>query len=391
MTQSIARLLNASPYGTQMATIINRSHAFLLDPKKEARYREAGLDPDPQILDQHEIFDTYAPSGTTERFKFEEYEYEEDMSIASITAIGGEIPQDEGGELTRIEGGMIKLSLGVGWDEQKEMEMYDLAQLRTIPADVIDRLYGEVDALQAKIWKTANVLTAQAWTLGEIRFVDPRTNIGVNVKYNYYPELFPAPLTGNDSWDRYNTANGIQNIIDHWNRFYRISGATDPRFAETVISWDLCQHLLRQSSTADYARSLGLISTPNATLYGPTVVDFECLNKVAEKMRIPKFRIWDARYALKVAPRQSLKFRYLPSHTFFFATKGMSKRIWGPTLESTRPDKGVASILKAKPGIFTKVYEELKSSPPQSRGYSVGRVFPVCKRSRLNAWQVISK
>jgi hypothetical protein len=391
MTTTIHRLLNSSPYGTQLATITNRTHAFLFDPRKEQRYKEDGLDPDPEILDQYKIFDDYAPADTTDRFRFEEYEYEEDMSIASITAIGGEIPQDEGGELIRIEGGMMKLSLGVGWDEQKEMEMYDLSQLRAIPNDVIDRLYGDVDSLQTKIYRTANVLLSQVWTQGEIRFVDPRTNIGVNVRYNYYPELFPPPLTGSDSWDRYSTANGIQNIIDHWSRFYRISGATDPRFAETVISWDLCQHLLKQSSTSDYARSLGLITAPSAALYGPTQADMETLNKLAEKMRFPKFRVWDARYSLKVAPKQSLKFRYLPSHTFFFATKGMSKRMWGPTLESTRPDKGTESIRKAKPGIYTKVYEELKSSPPQSRAYSVGRFFPVCKRSRLNRVKVISQ
>jgi hypothetical protein len=386
MSTSIAKFLSTASIKSKLNAALELTHAFLIDPRKEARYKAEGLEPDPDALDQYEIFDTYAPVQLSTDFRFLEYASRSNVSIASVTATGQEIPQTSGGgELVKMEGGMIKITLGIGYDEEKRIQMYEFSQMPNMSQTFVDDLFKGIINLQTRVMRTMNVLTCQVWSQGKIRFTDPRTNVGIRADYNVYPELFPRPLTGNDAWNRYSTANGIRNLIDHWNVFYRISGSHNPANVTTVMSWDLAQHLLQQSSTADYARSLGLLATPGAAMYSPTFVDFDTLNKCAERLRFPKIRIWDAMYSAEVAPGQFLYFRYLPSNRYMFLVKG-GKRVWGPTIEAIDDGKG------NKAGIFVKPDEILKTSPPQSRSYAVGRGIPFFEETRkLGGRQVMDE
>jgi hypothetical protein len=381
MTLTIDKFLQLPRYRKQLDAVIDLTHAFLMDPDKEKRLQDQGMRSDPRLLSQYQVPDEYAPIKLTDDFKFEEWLTKANMSIASVTATGQEIPQTRMGELLRIEGGMIKITISHVYDEETEIRMYELGQMANIPQGFVDLIFGSVDRLQPRVIKTMNALWGQVITRGQVTWTDPRTNVSVSLRYDTRPELFPAPLTGNDAWNQYATANGIRNLIELNNAHYSINGFYAD---EALMSKRTRDALLQQSSTADYARSLGLITASGTGMYGSTYVDSSLLDKASEKLDIPKPRIWDAEYELEVAPNQFVRARYLPDNYVALVTKGMSQRVWGPTIEAVKSGAG------AKAGIFVKPDEVLKTSPPQYRSYAVGRGIPfVSDARRLCAMKVM--
>jgi hypothetical protein len=384
MFDTPVELLLSPAYKKNLDYIIDMTHEFLIDPDKETFLKNQGMRPDPEILSQFQIFDENATYKEADSFDVLEFIVKRNMSIASIVAKGGDIPTTSMGQLIKVEGGMAKIALSHIFDEHTMEQMIKLRQAHNIPEVFVDMLYGNVDDLQKKILKTGNVLTAQAWYQGRVLFTDPRTNVGLEINYDVRPELFPEPLTGNETWDNRDTANGIQNLIDHNLAFYRVNGYF-PKCTKMGI--DLINDLMRQESTAALAASMGLINShPTSSL--PSRVNHKILNQmVAEVKELSPIEEWDTQYELEIEPGRSIRLRYLPSHTYCFVVPNAVERLWGLTLESGMGQQGFGNRfaknnMQPKGGIFTKANDDLKLSPPESRCLGVGRMIPFCPDAR---------
>lgn len=367
---SIAKFLNSARIKSTVDAVVNDTNAFLVDPNKEVFLQRAGKKPDPKLLDQYALIDQYFPIVQTDDFRALEYLFEQNMAIASVIATGQEIPQTRMGRLVKVEGQMGKIAISHIYNEEDEIRMMELSKLQGVPKNFSEMLIRGVDALQYRIIKTVNVLTWQCITQGFVDYTDTRSNTALRLRYQTFPELFLPPLTAQQAWDDYQNANGIRDLRDHARAFYNLNGFYPD---EVAMSQELADDLMSQTSSRDHALSLGLITNvPGATVQ--TIVDETILNKIAERLKFPKIRIYDAQYEIEFSPGQTVRGRYLPSHTYAFLTTGMGQRLFGPTIEA-----------KGKPGIFTKVDEVLKSSPPESRSYAVARVFPFVPQPKLLA------
>lgn len=384
MFDTPAQLLSSGSYKKKADYVLDVTSAFLTDPNKDQFLRDRGMMLDPEILGQYQIFDENAPYKEADSFDILEFLTKRNMSIASVISKGANVPVSSMGQLIKIEGGMIKIGLRHDFDEATMEMMIKLRQNFDLPEVFIDMLFGNVDDLQKKIFKTGNVLTSQVWHQGRVLFTDPRSNTGVEIKYDTRPELFPAPLTGADAWDNYDTANGIQNLIDHNLAYYNINGFF-PK--STRMSLSLINDLMRQSSTAAYAQSMGLINTSgNSSL--PTRVSRKVLNQMIEEtVELSPIEQWDTQYELEIEPGRSIKLRYLPDHTYCFVQPNAVERLWGLTLESGMGQIGFGSKFSSKRmspkgGIFVKAIDDMKVSPPQSSCLGVGRMIPFCPDAR---------
>ncbi|NMG11552.1 hypothetical protein [Brasilonema sp. UFV-L1] len=367
---SIAKFLNSSRVKTKLDAIVDNTHAFLVDPNKEDFLKREGKRPDPKLLDQYGMMDQYFPVVSSDDFRVLEYLFEQNKAIASVIATGQEIPQTRMGRLLKIEGQMGKIAISHIFGEEDEIRMMELSKMQGMPKNFVDMLIRGVDSLQPRVYKTANVLTWQCVTQGFVDYTDTRSNAAIRLRYQTYPELFPAPLTGNAVWTDYENANGVRDLREHARAFYNLNGFYPD---ETVMPQELADDLMSQASTRDHALALGLISAvPGTTVQA--IVDEVILNRIAERLKFPKIRIYDAQYEIEFAPGQTVRGRYLPSHTYAFLTDGMGQRLFGPTIEG-----------KGKPGVFVKVDEVLKSSPPESRSYAVARMFPFVPQPKLLA------
>ena len=212
---SVVQLLNDPRYKPKLDATIDQTNRFLIDPDKESYYERNGKKPNKEQLGQFGFFDKYTPVRNSNDFRLLEYQIRRNMSIGSVTPVGGEIPSTLMGQLIKIEGGMIKLTLSHIYDEQTQIRMIELGQTSNLPKEFVKMLYGSVNDLQMKIMKTANVLTAQMMYQGRIRYVDPRTQTAVELEQpDIYQELYPEAKTGQASWDNYETANGLQDLIE---------------------------------------------------------------------------------------------------------------------------------------------------------------------------------
>ncbi|ARV58066.1 hypothetical protein BZZ01_04935 [Nostocales cyanobacterium HT-58-2] len=373
MVLTIAKFLNTARVKSSLDALIDNTSAFLVDPNKEDLLKREGKRPDPQLLDQYRIMDEYAPIQQSDDFRVLEYLIERNMAIASVIATGQEIPQTRAGRIVKIEGSQFgKMAISHVFNEEDEIRMLEFSKMQNIPETFRDMLFGTVDSLQPRIIKLSNVLTWQTWLQGFVDFTDPRSGVAMRLAYNTYPELFPTPLTGNTPgsavWNDYANANGILNLQQHARAFYNLNGYYPD---EIFMSQELVDDLLRQQSTRDQALALGLINNlPNSTI--PAIVDETLLGQALKRLKVPPIRIYDAQYEIEVAPGQFMRGRYLPNHSYVFATKGMSKRLFGPTIEG-----------QGKPGVFVKVEEWLKSSPPESRCYAVARMIPFIPQPKV--------
>ncbi len=372
-TASVNLFLSNPKYKAKLNAIVDGTHAWLIDPNKEARLQQLGRRADRSTLSQYSLFDKFTPVQLTDDFRMIEYLLKRNMSIGSVTATGGEVPATRIGQIVKLEGGLIKLSLSHVFDEETKIRVYELSRTPNVPQAFVEMLYGSVNDLQPKIMKLANVLMAQVLYQGRINFTDPRTNVSINLQYDIHPELFPAPLTGNALWTNYATANGIQNLIDHSNAFYELNGY----YPECIkMSNKLLTHLLRQQSTSDWAINAGLLSaTPRAGV--PSAISKAVLDKLVEQTyNLPPIEVWDAQYELEIAPGETQRVRYFPDHTYVFLNQGVGRRLFAPTLESTENGRS------PKAGIFVKTEENLKLSPPLDRAFAVARTLPFVPDTR---------
>lgn len=366
----IADFLNTQ-MAAQVRLLLDDTYQFLLDPDKESRLQRMGKKPNPMLLSQYKLMDEFIPLEFSDDPDVLTYLIKQNLAIASVISVDGEVVSTSAGSLIKLDGDFFKLAIAHNWDEKKQEQM--LKFRRMLPGNIsqtfIDMLFGSVADLQPRVIKLANVLTWQVLQSGQVSYTDPRTGVTAKLTYNVTNDQFPAALTGTSKWDQYTTANGLQDIEDHLLNYYDRRGYYPDRI---VMSNRLLIHLSRQESTRNRALSMGMLSNVPAAGIA-SAVSLETLTKVIPQLAMSQTQveIYDAQYELETAPGQTVKGRYLNDDSYCFLTGNMGKRLFGPTIEN-----------EGKSGLFV-LTEQLQSSPPRDRSYCVGKMVPFFPQPEL--------
>lgn len=366
----IADFLNTQ-MAAQVRLLLDDTYQFLLDPDKESRLQRMGKKPNPMLLSQYKLMDEFIPLEFSDDPDVLTYLIKQNLAIASVISVDGEVVSTSAGSLIKLDGDFFKLAIAHNWDEKKQEQM--LKFRRMLPGNIsqtfIDMLFGSVADLQPRVIKLANVLTWQVLQSGQVSYTDPRTGVTAKLTYNVTNDQFPAALTGTSKWDQYTTANGLQDIEDHLLNYYDRRGYYPDRI---VMSNRLLIHLSRQESTRNRALAMGMLSNvPTAGV--ASAVSLEMLMKVIPQLAMSQTQVevYDAQYELETAPGQTVKGRYLNDDSYCFLTGNMGKRLFGPTIEN-----------EGKSGLFV-LTEQLLTSPPRDRSYCVGKMVPFFPQPEL--------
>jgi len=366
----IADFLNTQ-MAAQVRLLLDDTYQFLLDPDKESRLQRMGKKPNPMLLSQYKLMDEFIPLEFSDDPDVLTYLIKQNLAIASVISVDGEVVSTSAGSLIKLDGDFFKLAIAHNWDEKKQEQM--LKFRRMLPGNIsqtfIDMLFGSVADLQPRVIKLANVLTWQVLQSGQVSYTDPRTGVTAKLTYNVTNDQFPSALTGTSKWDQYTTANGLQDIEDHLLNYYDRRGYYPDRI---VMSNRLLIHLSRQESTRNRALAMGMLSNvPTAGV--ASAVSLEMLMKVIPQLAMSQTQVevYDAQYELETAPGQTVKGRYLNDDSYCFLTGNMGKRLFGPTIEN-----------EGKSGLFV-LTEQLLTSPPRDRSYCVGKMVPFFPQPEL--------
>lgn len=366
----IADFLNTQ-MAAQVRLLLDDTYQFLLDPDKESRLQRMGKKPNPILLSQYKLMDEFIPLEFSDDPDVLTYLIKQNLAIASVISVDGEVVSTSAGSLIKLDGDFFKLAIAHNWDEKKQEQM--LKFRRMLPGNIsqtfIDMLFGSVADLQPRVIKLANVLTWQVLQSGQVSYTDPRTGVTAKLTYNVTNDQFPTALTGTSKWDQYTTANGLQDIEDHLLNYYDRRGYYPDRI---VMSNRLLIHLSRQESTRNRALAMGMLSNvPTAGV--ASAVSLEMLMKVIPQLAMSQTQVevYDAQYELETAPNQTVKGRYLNDDSYCFLTGNMGKRLFGPTIEN-----------EGKSGLFV-LTEQLLTSPPRDRSYCVGKMVPFFPQPEL--------
>lgn len=366
----IADFLNTQ-MAAQVHLLLDDTYQFLLDPDKESRLQRMGKKPNPMLLSQYKLMDEFIPLEFSDDPDVLTYLIKQNLAIASVISVDGEVVSTSAGSLIKLDGDFFKLAIAHNWDEKKQEQM--LKFRRMLPGNIsqtfIDMLFGSVADLQPRVIKLANVLTWQVLQSGQVSYTDPRTGVTAKLTYNVTNDQFPTALTGTSKWDQYTTANGLRDIEDHLLNYYDRRGYYPDRI---VMSNRLLIHLSRQESTRNRALAMGMLSNvPTAGV--ASAVSLEMLMKVIPQLAMSQTQVevYDAQYELETAPGQTVKGRYLNDDSYCFLTGNMGKRLFGPTIEN-----------EGKSGLFV-LTEQLLTSPPRDRSYCVGKMVPFFPQPEL--------
>lgn len=366
----IADFLNTQ-MAAQVRLLLDDTYQFLLDPDKESRLQRMGKKPNPMLLSQYKLMDEFIPLEFSDDPDVLTYLIKQNLAIASVISVDGEVVSTSAGSLIKLDGDFFKLAIAHNWDEKKQEQM--LKFRRMLPGNIsqtfIDMLFGSVADLQPRVIKLANVLTWQVLQSGQVSYTDPRTGVTAKLTYNVTNDQFPTALTGTSKWDQYTTANGLRDIEDHLLNYYDRRGYYPDRI---VMSNRLLIHLSRQESTRNRALAMGMLSNvPTAGV--ASAVSLEMLMKVIPQLAMSQTQVevYDAQYELETAPGQTVKGRYLNDDSYCFLTGNMGKRLFGPTIEN-----------EGKSGLFV-LTEQLLTSPPRDRSYCVGKMVPFFPQPEL--------
>lgn len=360
----IADFLSSGKMVSQTALILNDTFNFLLDPDKEAAFKRMGKKPDQKILSQYRLMDEFVPLEFSDDPDVLAYLVKENLAIASIISVDGEVVSTSAGSLLEFKGDFLKLAISYAWDETKQTQMLKFRKM--LPGNIsqtfIDMIFGALESLQPRVIKLANLLTWQVLQSGQVSYTDPRSGVTAKLSYSVKNDQFPSALTGTAKWDQYTTATGIQDIEDHLESFYDRNGYYPDRI---VMSNKLFTHLARQESTRTRALTTGLLSnipTPGVA----SSVNHQILRKLVSEIRESNLQleVYDAQYEIEVSPGKNIRGRYLNDDQYCFLTSNMGKRLFGPTIEN-----------EGKSGLFVMT-ENKSKSPPRDVSLCVGKMVP---------------
>lgn len=321
-----------------------------------------------QLMERSRTLDKYVPMKNRDGRDWLAYITEQIDPIASLVATGQEYPATKKGKFSQVATRLFKAALKHEWTEDIQWrlkEVKEFAAARGISVQNISIGDGKIQVgqdnslaelifgtVQALVKGHVNLLDYLAWQVlqtGAMQYSDQRT--GLNINLDWKPALtstynhFPAALTGARRWTEFETANGIQDLVD-MNYIYKYdNGFTADGIA---MSEQLLNMLLRQKSTREaVVSSLTIGSQMTGT------VSVEQLNAVLQRRFLPPIEIVDDYFSLDgVNDGQNHPVRFLDPTRVVFCKKGMAERVLGGTLENN-----------GKAGIYQRTYEKSKEPP----------------------------
>ncbi|MGL5923670.1 hypothetical protein [Chroococcidiopsis sp.] len=341
-----------------------------LKGQRESRTAELVVDNTlTKLKERSRVLDKYVPMSTKDGRDWLAYVTEQIDPIASLVSTGQEYPSTQKGKFRQIESRLFKAALKHEWNEDLQWrlkEVNEFAKARGITIQNISVGEGKIQVgqdnslaelifgtLTALVRGHVNLLDYLAWQViqtGAMQYSDSRT--GLNINLDWKPALtarynhFPSQLTGARRWTEFETANGIQDLVEmHYAYKYDNGFAAD----EIAMSEQLIQCLLRQKSTREAVVSSLLVGGTSMT----GTVSIEQLNDVLGRRFLPPIVSVDDHFQLDGDNTGSnIPTRFLDPTRVAFLKKGMAQRVLGGTLENG-----------GKAGIYQRTYEKSKEPP----------------------------
>lgn len=321
-----------------------------------------------QLKERSRVLDKYCPIKTKQGRDWLAYITEQVDPIASLVATGAEYPATKKGQFSQVATKLFKAALRHEWTEDVQWRLKDVMEFARAKSITVQNITvgegkiqeGQDNSLAELIFGTlsslvrghVNLLDYLAWQVfqtGAMQYSDTRT--GLNINLDWKPALkstynhFPAPLTGARMWTEFETANGIQDLVDmHYVYKYDNGFGAD----EIAMSEQLLYMLLRQKAVREAVVSS---LTVGATITGTVSIDQ--LNEVLRRRFLPPITTVDDHFSLDTANSGTNQpVRYLDPTRVVFLKKGMAERVMGGTLENG-----------GKAGIYQRTYEKSKEPP----------------------------
>lgn len=348
------------------------NNAFLFNTQKEEYLKGLGVKIDKTILDLYLLMDELFPAIMEESFSVAAMKIKQNLSIASISGLDQPIAMTGAGQIEEAIANLFKTTIGLSFNEADQIKFHELMERGRIGLQQIEWITKNIEDLQSKIMRLSILLAAQVIMNGRVNWLDPRTKLTARMDYNYAPELFPDPLTGNNRWSQLATARGINDILSLADIYYRVNGFRPPY---VVMRTEAVRLLQQQQYTRDQAIAMGLINTQAA---GNPYVSFKRLNEMLEEMMLPTIRIWDAQVQIEPQPGVYQRINVIPDNKFCFALPKMGERIFGKTIES-----------KGQTGIWVNL-DPKDAKPTEDRVEAVGRFVPFVQDPKLLAAMTIN-
>lgn len=329
------------------------------------------------------LLDNYVPMQTYSSRKFLSYVMKEINTIASVIAYGAEVPTSSQGTFRKITAEMLKSGLSYLYDEETQWQMKEAMELaaanrtmvqdqrtpdgQIVPGsnnDLAKFLFGTIERLVRAQVDLLDSMTWQVIQTGQLSRSDSRTNTAISFDYRdpYDSSYnhFPTALAGNDRWDQYATANGLQNLYDAVSAYVDTNGFKPDAI---VMSWKLHNDLMQQTSTKNAASSL------TVTQVGQVSPDM--LSALLNARGLPQIVLFDEMYEMEDSAKNVSRARFLNTNRYAFLTKAMGQRAMGTTLESD-----------GKPGVYV-VTREIQKFPPTDASTAVSTMLPVFVNPKL--------
>jgi hypothetical protein len=321
-----------------------------------------------QLKERSRALDQYAPLTTKLGRDWLAYITEQVDPIASLVATGQEYPGTRKGKFNQVATQMFKAALQFHWTEDMQWRLKETQEFARAKGITVQNIsvgngkmqIGQDNNLAETIFGTlaslvrghVNLLDFLAWQVlqtGTMQYSDPRTGLNIDLDWRKALDArnnhFPARLTGAREWTAYETANGIQDLIDmHYIYKYDNGFPAD----EIAMSEKLLHILLRQKSTKEAVVSS---MTIGYTMTGTPSI--EQLNEVLSRRMLPRIITVDDHFDLDVSNTGSTEpTRFLDETRVVFLKRGCLQRVLGGTLEND-----------GKAGIYQRTYQKSKEPP----------------------------
>ena len=321
-----------------------------------------------QLLERSRTLDKYVPIKNKDGRDWLAYITEQIDPIASLVATGQEYPSTKKGKFSQVATKLFKAALRHEWTEDIQWRLKEVKEFANAKGITVQNIavgdgkiqVGQDNSLAELIFGTLkslvkghiNLLDYLAWQVlqtGAMQYNDKRTGLDINLDwkpaisstYNH----FPSALTGARRWTEFDTANGLQDLVD---MHYIYKYDTGYRADAIAMSEQLVTMLLRQQSTREaVVSSLTIGSQMTGT------VSIEQLNHVLERRFLPPIELVDDHFSLDSDnDGKNHPTLFLDPTRVVFCRKNMAERCLGGTLEN-----------KGKAGIYQRTYEKSKEPP----------------------------
>jgi hypothetical protein len=314
----------------------------------------------------------YAPFATYPDYDLMVLKARQNRSIANLVGFEGEIPASRNGDLSVVEGGMIKIAKSHVYTEEDMKLMRKWEQNITgVPNTIKDFFFGTVTQLPQMITDTHTLLTTQGLSMGAIDFIDQITGIKAEVIYTADSDQYPAALAGGAQWNVSATGTPIQNLIVH-SRYYRRRVG---RPLITVMNEATYDEMV---DTVEFRTQVAAFRNVDASSVGNFKVSEEDAAEIFRKNKIPTLMVVDETYEEAMPDGSRVEKPFVEDGRYFFLWNNNAERALGP-VES---NNGI-------PGIYTFT-EEVSKEPPVDRSVGVATGTPLIFDTRKMGGRKVS-